>query len=47
MRVETTIIDIVEELAPGVVVVTEYESVPTATSISSGLEPERGEGTGA
>jgi hypothetical protein len=47
MPVETTIIDVVEELAPGVVVVTEYESVRAATSISSGGEPERGEGTGA
>jgi hypothetical protein len=44
--VETTIIDVIEEPVPGVVVVTEYESVRTATPISPGGEPERGEGTG-
>jgi len=46
MPVETTIIDVIEEPAPGVVTVTEYESVRTATSISPGGEPQRGEGTG-
>ena len=44
--VETTIIDVIEEPAPGVVAVTEYESVQTATSIPAGSEPERGEGIG-
>jgi hypothetical protein len=44
MPVETTIIDVIEEPAPGVVAVTEYESVRTATSISAGGDPERGEG---
>jgi hypothetical protein len=42
--VETTIIDVIEESAPGVVAVTEYESVRTATFNSAGGEPERGEG---
>jgi hypothetical protein len=46
MPVETTIIDVVEEPAPGVVAVAEYESVRTATSISVSGEPERGEGVG-
>jgi hypothetical protein len=44
--VETTIIDVIEEPAPGVVAVTEYESVQTATSIPAGSGPERGEGIG-
>jgi hypothetical protein len=44
--VETTMIDVIEEPAPGLVVATEYESVRTATSISPGGEPQRGEGTG-
>jgi hypothetical protein len=44
--VETTIIDIIEEPVPGVVVVTEYESTRTATPISPGRLPKRGEGTG-
>ena len=44
--VETTIIDVIDEPAPGVVAVTEYESVQTATSIPTGSEPERGEGIG-
>jgi len=43
--VETTIIDVIEEPVPGVVVVTEYESVRTATPISPGRLPKRGEGT--
>ena len=42
--VEATIIDVIEEPIPGVVVVTEYESVRTATPISSGREPKRGAG---
>jgi hypothetical protein len=41
--VEDTIIDVVEEPVPGVVVVTEDESIRTATPISSG-EPKRGAG---
>jgi hypothetical protein len=44
--VKTTIIDVIEEPAPGVVAVTEYESVQTATSIPAGSEPERAEGIG-
>jgi hypothetical protein len=44
--VETTIIDVIEEPVPGVVVVTEYESVRTATPISPSGEAEGGEGTG-
>jgi hypothetical protein len=44
--VETTIIGVIDKPAPDVVAVTEYESVRTATSISPGIEPERGEGTG-
>ena len=46
MPVETTMIDVIEEPAPGVVVATKYESVRTATTISPGGEPQRGEGTG-
>ena len=42
--VEDTIIDVIEEPAPSVVVVTEYESIRTATPISSGREPKRGAG---
>ena len=34
--IETTIIDVIEEPTPGVVVVTEYESVRTATPASPG-----------
>jgi len=39
-----TVIDVIEEPVPGVVVVTEYESIRTATPISSGLEPTRDAG---
>ena len=42
--VKTTIIDVIEEPAPGVVAVTEYESVQTATAIPAGSEPRRGDG---
>jgi hypothetical protein len=42
--VEDTIIDVIEEPAPSVVVVTEYESIRTDTPISSGREPKRGVG---
>jgi hypothetical protein len=42
--VEDTIIDVIEEPVPGTVVVTEYESIRTATPISSGPEPKRGAG---
>jgi hypothetical protein len=45
--VEATIIDAIEEPAPGVVVVTEYESVRTATPISPSGAAGRGEGTGS
>ena len=34
--VEATIIDVIEEPIPGVVVITEYESVQTATAVSPG-----------
>jgi hypothetical protein len=44
--IETTIIDVIEEPVPGVVVVTEYESVRTGTPVSPGGEPEDDEGTG-
>ena len=39
--VETTIIDVIEEPVPGVVVVTEYESVRTMTPVvpSAGTDP--------
>src|SRR5713101_4587681 len=46
MPVENTIIDLIEEPVPGVVAVTEYESVRTATSILPAGEPEGGEGIG-
>jgi hypothetical protein len=46
MSVDATIIDAIEEPAPGVVAVTEYESVWTTTAISAGDEPESGEGVG-
>ncbi len=39
--VEDTIIDVIEEPVPGVVVVTEFESIRTGTPISSGREPKR------
>ena len=42
--VEDTIIDVIDEPAPGVIRVTEYESIRTATPISSGREPKRGAG---
>jgi hypothetical protein len=40
--VETTIIDVIEEPIPGVVIVTEYESVQTATPTSpdAGTNPD-------
>ena len=38
--VEETIIDVIEEPVPGVVVVTEYETIRTATPISSDREPK-------
>lgn len=44
--VETTKIEVIDEAVPGVVAVTGYASVRTATSISPGIEPERGEGVG-
>ena len=42
--VEDTIIDVIDEPAPGVIRVTEYESIRTGTPISSGREPKRGVG---
>jgi len=44
--VETTIIDVIEELVPGVLVVTEYESVRRAPPTSTDAKTELGEGTG-
>lgn len=44
--VETTIIDVIEEPAPGVMVVTEYESVRTVSPISSRGVSGRGKDTG-
>jgi len=46
MPVETMTIDVIEEPAPGVIAVTEYEAVRMAPSISSDGEPERGESAG-
>ena len=40
--VEDTIIDVIEEPVPGVVVVTEYELLRTTTPTSFGREPKRG-----
>jgi hypothetical protein len=42
-QLETTIIDVIEEPAPGVVVVTEYETTRTAPLPSPGREPKRGD----
>jgi hypothetical protein len=42
--VEDTIVGVVEEAVPGVVVVTEYETIRTATPISSDREPKPGAG---
>jgi hypothetical protein len=42
--VKDTIIDVIEEPVPGVVVVTEYETIRTATPISSSPEPKPGVG---
>jgi hypothetical protein len=44
VAVETTIIDVIEEPVPGVLVVTEYESVRRVTPILPGGKTERGEG---
>jgi len=43
---ETTIIDVIEEPAPGVIVVTEYESVRTTLPTAPGRVPKRGDGPG-
>lgn len=43
--IEDTMIDVIEEPIPGVVVVTEYETIRTATPISPSPEPERGVGS--
>ena len=42
--VEDTIIDVIDEPVPGVICVTEYESIQTATPVSSGRKPKRGAG---
>jgi hypothetical protein len=42
--IEDTIIDVIEEPVPGVVVVTEYEMIRTAAPVSSSPEPKRGVG---
>ena len=44
--VETTIIDVIEEPVPGVVVVTEYESIQTGPPIPGVGKSERDEGNG-
>ena len=44
VEAEDTIIDVIEEPVPGVVVVTEYETIRTATPISSSPEPKPGVG---
>ena len=44
--VETAKIDMIDEAAPGVISVKEYDSARTATSMAPGIEPERGEGVG-
>ncbi|MGA9082641.1 MAG: hypothetical protein WB390_09305 [Pseudolabrys sp.] len=44
VSVEDTIIDVIEEPVPGVVVVTEYETIRTAAPVSSSPEPEPGVG---
>ena len=46
MAFETTIVEVIEEPVPGVVVVTEFESVSTAAPISPNGGSERGSGTG-
>ncbi len=43
--VEDTIIDVIEEPVPGMIVVTEYEFIRTATPNSSGRERKRGAGS--
>jgi hypothetical protein len=45
MSVETTPMDVIEQRVTGVV--TEYESVQIATSVSPVVEPERGEDIGS
>jgi hypothetical protein len=42
--VEDTIIDVIEEPVPGVVVVTEYEAIRTVTPISPDREAKPGTG---
>jgi hypothetical protein len=42
MPIETTPMDVIDEPAPGVVAVTEYQSVQIPTSISTDVQPERG-----
>ena len=42
--VEDTIIDVIEEPVPGVVVVTEYETIRTVAPVSSRPEPNRAVG---
>ena len=42
--VEDTIIDVIDEPVPGVIRVTEYELIQTATPVSSGRKPKRGAG---
>ena len=44
---ETVIVDIIEEPAPGVVVVTEFEAVRTSRPETPTRPPEGGEGSGA
>ena len=44
--VEITKIDVIDEAAPGVISVKEYDSVRATTSVAPGIEPERGGGVG-
>jgi hypothetical protein len=46
VETKTTIMDVIEEPAGGVVAVTEYASVRTTASIPPGAEPGRGEAIG-
>ena len=41
--IEKTPMDVIDEPAPGVLAVTEHESAQIATSVSTDVQPERGE----
>lgn len=42
LPIEETIIDVIEEPVPGTIMITEYETVRTSNSVSSGSETNRG-----